>query len=84
MRRHNPAFIPRNHKVEEALSAASEQGDLNPMQRLLTVLAVLLITRRICRSSASLWATQPVIRRSAGRDPGGVNTNHLQLQLNCT
>ncbi|HRH97214.1 MAG TPA: YdiU family protein [Prosthecobacter sp.] len=40
MRRHNPAFIPRNHKVEEALSAASEQGDLNPMQRLLTVLAV--------------------------------------------
>ncbi|MDZ4403363.1 protein adenylyltransferase SelO family protein [Prosthecobacter sp.] len=39
MRRHNPAFIPRNHKVEEALAAASEHGDLNPMQRLLTVLA---------------------------------------------
>jgi len=38
MRRSNPAFIPRNHKVEEALAAASEQGDLNPMQRLLTVL----------------------------------------------
>jgi uncharacterized protein YdiU (UPF0061 family) len=39
MRRSNPAFIPRNHKVEEALEAASEHGDLNPMQRLLTVLA---------------------------------------------
>ena len=39
MRRHNPAFIPRNHKVEEALAAASSQGDLNPMNRLLTVLA---------------------------------------------
>ena len=39
MRRSNPAFIPRNHKVEEALSAASEHGDLNPMKRLLTVLA---------------------------------------------
>ena len=38
MRRTNPAFIPRNHLVEAALTAASEQGDLNPMQRLLTVL----------------------------------------------
>jgi uncharacterized protein YdiU (UPF0061 family) len=39
MRRSNPAFIPRNHKVEEALAAASDHGDLNPLQRLLTVLA---------------------------------------------
>ncbi|MBE2286728.1 MAG: YdiU family protein [Prosthecobacter sp.] len=39
MRRSNPAFIPRNHKVEEALAAASHHGDLNPMHRLLTVLA---------------------------------------------
>lgn len=38
MCRHNPAFIPRNHKVEEALTAA-EQGDLSVMQRLLAVLA---------------------------------------------
>ncbi len=37
MRRHNPAFIPRNHKVEEALAAASENGDLSAMQRLLAV-----------------------------------------------
>jgi uncharacterized protein YdiU (UPF0061 family) len=36
---HNPAVIPRNHKVEEALSAAVEHGDLSPMQRLLEVLA---------------------------------------------
>ena len=35
---HNPAVIPRNHKVEEALAAASDQGDLSVMQRLLTVL----------------------------------------------
>ncbi len=40
MQQHNPAFIPRNHKVEEALSAASEHGDLNPLNRLLTVLAM--------------------------------------------
>ena len=40
MRRSNPAFIPRNHKVEEALAAASDHGDLNPLQRLLTALSV--------------------------------------------
>jgi serine/tyrosine/threonine adenylyltransferase len=39
MRRHNPAFIPRNHKVEEALSAATRQHDLSVMQRLIEVLA---------------------------------------------
>ncbi|MEO5917457.1 MAG: protein adenylyltransferase SelO [Luteolibacter sp.] len=35
---HNPAVIPRNHKVEEALAAAVA-GDLSVMQRLLKVLA---------------------------------------------
>jgi uncharacterized protein YdiU (UPF0061 family) len=39
MRRHNPAFIPRNHKVEEALLAATTSGDLSVMERLLEVLA---------------------------------------------
>ncbi len=34
----NPAFIPRNHLVEAALSAA-QQGDLAVMERLLEVLA---------------------------------------------
>jgi uncharacterized protein YdiU (UPF0061 family) len=39
MRTHNPAVIPRNHKVEEALAAAVERSDLSVMQRLLEVLA---------------------------------------------
>jgi len=39
MRAHNPAVIPRNHKVEEALAAAAESGDLSVMQRLLAVLS---------------------------------------------
>jgi uncharacterized protein YdiU (UPF0061 family) len=39
MRAHNPAVIPRNHKVEEALAAAVEREDLNVMQRLLEALA---------------------------------------------
>jgi uncharacterized protein YdiU (UPF0061 family) len=39
MRAHNPAFIPRNHAVEDALTAATEHGDLSPTERLLDVLA---------------------------------------------
>ena len=38
MNSHNPSVIPRNHKVEEALAAASDHGDLTVMARLLTVL----------------------------------------------
>jgi uncharacterized protein YdiU (UPF0061 family) len=38
MRRANPAVIPRNHRVEEALTAA-EAGDLAPFERLLAVTA---------------------------------------------
>jgi len=39
MRRANPAFIPRNHRVEEALSAAVECGDYAPFTTLLKILS---------------------------------------------
>lgn len=39
MRRSNPAVIPRNHRVEEALEAAVEEGDLSVMDRLLEILS---------------------------------------------
>jgi len=39
LRRVNPAFIPRNHRVEEALSAAVERSDYEPFDRLLKILA---------------------------------------------
>ena len=39
MRRHNPAFIPRNHNVEEALQAATNADDDSVIERLLDVLA---------------------------------------------
>ena len=39
MRHANPAVIPRNHRVEEALDAAVRDGDLDPALRLLDVLA---------------------------------------------
>ncbi|WP_088282169.1 YdiU family protein [Ideonella sp. A 288] len=38
MRLANPWIIPRNHRVEEALAAASDDGDLGPFDRLLAAL----------------------------------------------
>ncbi|MBP8306208.1 MAG: YdiU family protein [Burkholderiaceae bacterium] len=38
MRQVNPAYIARNHKVEEALAAAVEHNDLAPFEALLAVL----------------------------------------------
>ena len=39
MRTVNPAFIPRNHRVEQALGAAIEYEDFSPFADLLTVLS---------------------------------------------
>ncbi len=39
MRAVNPAFIPRNHLVEEALAAAVDQADFQPFETLLEVIA---------------------------------------------
>ena len=40
MRAANPAFIPRNHLVEEAISAAVNDGNFAPFENLLTVLSM--------------------------------------------
>ncbi|UCZ54931.1 YdiU family protein [Bacillus shivajii] len=39
MRNSNPAIIPRNHRVEEALEAAVEREDYNVMKQLIDVLS---------------------------------------------
>ncbi len=39
MRAHNPAVIPRNHRVEAALNVAVQQADFAPLETLLTVLS---------------------------------------------
>ncbi|MGX9965536.1 protein adenylyltransferase SelO [Roseomonas sp. F4] len=39
MRAANPAFIPRNHLVEEAIAAAVSRDDFGPFETLVTVLA---------------------------------------------
>jgi uncharacterized protein YdiU (UPF0061 family) len=38
MRAASPRIVPRNHRVEEALDAASDHGDLGPFERLLAAL----------------------------------------------
>ena len=40
MRATNPAFIPRNHLVEEVISAAVHQADFSPFKTLSTVLSM--------------------------------------------
>ena len=37
MRQVNPLFIPRNHRVEQALNAAIEHGDTTPFETLLAI-----------------------------------------------
>ena len=39
MRAVNPAYIPRNHRVEAVIQAAIERDDYGPFEELLTVLA---------------------------------------------
>jgi len=39
MKSSNPALIPRNHRVEDALEAAEKQGDYSVMEQLLDVLS---------------------------------------------
>lgn len=39
MKQVNPAFIPRNHRVEQAIEAAVEDGDFSLFEALLTVLS---------------------------------------------
>jgi uncharacterized protein YdiU (UPF0061 family) len=39
MRAANPAFIPRNHRIEEAIRAAASRDDFGPFERLVEVLA---------------------------------------------
>ena len=39
MRQANPAVIPRNHRVEQALEAAVENADYGPFEKLMEVLS---------------------------------------------
>lgn len=54
MQSHNPRVIPRNHKVEEALNAATLHGDLSPFHRLLAA-----ITQPFAENGDDEFATPP-------------------------
>jgi uncharacterized protein YdiU (UPF0061 family) len=41
----NPAYIPRNHRVEAVIAAAQERGDFAPLDELLEVLAAPFVER---------------------------------------
>jgi uncharacterized protein YdiU (UPF0061 family) len=45
MQRANPAYIPRNHRVEQAIVAALERGDFSPFEELSQVLAAPYVAR---------------------------------------
>jgi len=40
MRKVNPAFIPRNHRVEEAIEAGVNNNDFTVFEKLISVLAI--------------------------------------------
>jgi len=54
MQSHNPRVIPRNHKVEEALNAATLHVDLSPFRRLLAA-----ITQPFAENGDDEFATPP-------------------------
>ena len=55
MRRVNPAFIPRNHLVEEAIQAAMADDDLGPFDALTRVLASPYLDQPACER----WQAPP-------------------------
>ena len=68
MDRVNPVYIPRNHLVEQALSAATE-GDLDPLNQLLDAVAAPYEERPgLERYAATARRTSAPTRPSAGPD----------------
>jgi serine/tyrosine/threonine adenylyltransferase len=56
MRAVNPAFIPRNHLVEEAIIAAETDGDFSAFEKLLSVISAPHPSRRNSKRHASAFA----------------------------
>lgn len=55
MRQANPAYIPRNHRVEQVIVAAVERGDFAPFEELLQVLAA----PSVARAAFAAYANPP-------------------------
>jgi hypothetical protein len=67
MRAANPAFIPRNHLVEEAISAAVNDGDFLPLEEsgdgALHALRGPTCVQPLCRSAAARSSRAPNVLR---------------------
>ena len=83
MRAANPAFIPRNHLVEEAISAAVNVGDFQPFEGLLTVLSMRLtrINRPSAATSIRRGPIKSCIKRFAALDQGRASSKPASRQL---
>ena len=75
MRKVNPAFIPRNHRIEAVIQAAL-RDDFAPFEELLTVLSKPYDDQPELRATWSRRRTRSASRRrSAGRRPSVPVTN---------
>ncbi len=69
MRSVNPAFIPRNHRIEAIIEAAVNRDDYAPFEELLSVLAKPFEDQPAYASYAERrWPNSACCRRSAGRE----------------
>jgi uncharacterized protein YdiU (UPF0061 family) len=73
MDRTNPVYIPRNHLVEEALAAATT-GDLDPLERLLAVVA------SPYEDTSRSGRRNPSSRFTSGRQPRAVRVRRWSNQ----
>jgi uncharacterized protein YdiU (UPF0061 family) len=64
MRAVNPAYIPRNHRVEAVIAAAQESGDFGPFEELLTVLAAPYADRAIFARYAAPPNPDEIVRQT--------------------
>jgi uncharacterized protein YdiU (UPF0061 family) len=64
MRAVNPAFIPRNHRVEAAIAAAQERSDFAPFEELLEVLRAPYEDRRAFAPYADPPKPEEVVRQT--------------------
>ena len=68
MRAVNPAFIPRNHRIEAVIEAAVEREDFAPFEELLWSWRSRTRTSRVAAYASRRSPNSACCRRSAERD----------------
>ena len=64
MRAVNPAYIPRNHRVQQVIDAAMHDRDLGPLEDLLTVVAAPFEDHASLAGLAAPPRPEEVVRRT--------------------